>query len=394
MAVKTNCTKNGSSYFRTTATVGRDSDGKLIRKEFYGKSKSESESMRDAYLLGIQNGLNIDTKNILLGKLMHTWLFETIRVSDRIKPTTFEKYEGTYRLYVKDSDIYSIKLVDLKALQIQRYYNKLSEKGKSKNLIETLNKLLKQFLNYALDEGYIAKNPCIGKKIVIPGEIKVREEVQHFSDEELSVLIPSLDNNVYRELILLGLGTGLRRGELLALTWKDIDLKNNCIRINKSLSKVYLIAADESKVRKQIIQSPKTKGSIREVYFPDDLAPIFNCLKLKQKRYKLKCGASYEKSDYIFTTSSGSLIDVTNLSHAWENILKQAKLPHKKFHAIRHTFATKLFEKEVPLKTVSKLLGHSSIDITANTYTHVIPREKSNAVEKLNYIFNQHIIKG
>ena len=180
----------------------------------------------------------------------------------------------------------------------------------------------------------------------------------------------------------------------MALTWEDIDLKNNCIRINKSLSKVYIIAADESKVRKQIIQSPKTKGSIREVYYPDDLAPIFNCLKLKQKTYKLKCGASYEKSDYIFTTSSGSLIDVTNLSHAWENILKQAKLPHKKFHAIRHTFATKLFEKEVPLKTVSKLLGHSSIDITANTYTHVIPREKSNAVEKLNYIFNQHIIKG
>ena len=94
MAVKTNCNKNGQSYFRATASVGRDSNGKLIRKEFYGKSKSEAEAMRDEYLLGIKNGLNIDTRNILLGKLMHTWLFETVRVSDRIKPTTFEKYEG------------------------------------------------------------------------------------------------------------------------------------------------------------------------------------------------------------------------------------------------------------------------------------------------------------
>ena len=93
-------------------------------------------------------------------------------------------------------------------------------------------------------------------------------------------------------------------------------------------------------------------------------------------------------SDYVFTTSSGSLIDVVNLSHAWENILKKSNIPHKKFHALRHTFATKLFEKEVPLKTVSELLGHSSIEITANTYTHVIPKQKTTAVEKLNYMFN------
>lgn len=319
---------------------------------------------------------------------MYTWLFETIRVSDRIKPTTFEKYEGLYRLYVKNSDIYSIKIADVKALQIQRYYNKLFENGKSKNLINNLNKLLKQFLNYTVDEGYLNKNPCLGKKIVIPGEKKLKEEVQHFTDDELKILISSLEGNVYKELILIALGTGLRRGELLALTWNDVDLKNCNIKVNKSLSKVYLIAADGSKERKQIIQVPKTKGSIREVSFPDNLVSAFNNLKLKQKRYKLKCGASYEESDYIFTTSSGSLIDVTNLSHAWENILKKAKLPHKKFHALRHTFATILFQNEVSLKTVSKLLGHSSIDITGNTYTHVIPKEKSNAVEKLKYIFN------
>lgn len=388
MAVKTNYTKNGADYFRVSAVLGTDSRGKRILKEFYGKSKTEAEAKKKEYLEGIKNGLNIDTKRVLLGELMHTWLFETVRVSDRIKPTTFEKYEGIYRNYIKDSPLYSLKISELKALQVQRYYNSLSNKGKSRNLIENLNKLLKQFLNYSVDEGYIGKNPCIGKKVVIPGEKKHKEEVQHFTDEEIEILISSLKGDRYRELILISLGTGLRRGETLALTWDDIELDKNNIRINKSLAKVYIIAADGSKERKQIIQVPKTRGSIREVAFPPNLVTVFKDLQRRQKADKLKCGESYKMSDYVFTTSSGSLIDVVNLSHAWENILKKSNLHHKKFHALRHTFATKLFEKEVPLKTVSELLGHSSIEITANTYTHVIPKQKTTAVEKLNYMFN------
>lgn len=388
MAVKTNCNKNGSNYFRVSAVLGTDSRGKRIVKEFYGRSKSEAEAMKKEYLEGIKNGLNIDIKRVLVGELMNTWLFETVRVSNRIKPTTFERYEGIYRNYVKDSPLYSIKIAELKALQVQRYYNSLFNTGKSRNIIENLNKLLKQFLNYAVDEGYLDKNPCVGKKIVIPGEKKHREEVQHFTDEEIESLISNLRGDRYRELILLSLGTGLRRGELLALTWEDIDLRNNIIKINKSLAKVYIIGEDGLKERKQIIQVPKTRRSIREVPFPENLIPIFKDIKRKQNRDKFKCGQSYEISNHVFTTSTGKLIDVTNLSHAWANILKRSKISHKKFHALRHTFATKLFEKDVPLKTVSELLGHSTTEMTANTYTHVIPKQKINAVEKLNYMFN------
>ncbi len=388
MAVKTNYSKNGANYFRVSAVLGTDSNGKRILKEFYGKSKADAAAKKREYLEGIKNGLSINTNSIKFGQLMYTWLFETVRVSDRIKPTTFEKYEGLYRLYIKDSSLYSIKISNLKAIQIQRYYNSLSEKGKSRNLIENLNKLVKQFLNYSVDEGYLSKNPCVGKKIVIPGEKKQKKEVEHFTDDEIKILISNLKNDRYRELILLSIGTGLRRGELLALTWEDIDFKKNTMRVNKSLAKVYIIAADGSKERKQIIQVPKTKRSIREVPFPTNLVSILKDIQIKQKKDRLRCGESYKTSNYVFTTSSGTLIDVTNLSHAWEKILKKSGLPHKKFHALRHTYATKLFEKEVPLKTVSELLGHSSIEITANTYTHVIPKQKETAVEKLNYMFN------
>lgn len=250
---------------------------------------------------------------------------------------------------------------------------------------------MKQFFFYAVDEGYISKNPCMGKRIVIPGDKTVKQEVEHFTDDEIRILLDYLKNSSYRELILICLGTGMRRGEALALTWDDVDLKENIISINKSLGKVYLFDSEGNKTRKQIIQAPKTTSSIREIPFPMSLNSVFKDLKIKQKRNKLRCGECYHESNYIFTTQSGTNIDVTNLSHAWDRILKNAGLKHKKFHALRHTYATKLFENHVELKTASKLLGHSSIEMTADIYTHVIPKQKIDAVEKINYIFENTI---
>ncbi|WKV08156.1 hypothetical protein Q2T46_11525 [Thermoanaerobacterium sp. CMT5567-10] len=149
MAQKTNYTKNGNEYYRVTATIGRDSEGKLIRKEFYGKGKKEAEAKRDEYLNGIKNGLNIDFKDVILGELMRTWLFEVVKVSR--KPSTFARYEGLYRNYIKDSELYGLKISLIKSIQIQRYYNKLYQEGKSSKTIKTLNKFLKTFFNYAVD---------------------------------------------------------------------------------------------------------------------------------------------------------------------------------------------------------------------------------------------------
>lgn len=162
MARKTNYSKNGTDYYRVTAAIGRDSEGKLIRKEFYGKSKTEAEEKRDDYLSWIRNGLNIDFNNVVLGDLMHAWLFEVVRIN--VKASSFERYEGIYRNYIKNSVIYGIKLNELHSIQIQRFYNKLFSSGSSFSSIRYINKLLKSFFSYSVDEGYLIKNPCSGKK--------------------------------------------------------------------------------------------------------------------------------------------------------------------------------------------------------------------------------------
>ena len=388
MGRKINCVKNGKEYYRVTVSIGRDSNGKLIRKEFYGSSKKDAENKRDEYLDNIKKGLNVDYKNIVLGELMHSWLFEVIRVSSKIKPSTFQRYEGIYRNYIKSSDIYGVKISALKAMHLQRYYNSLYDKGKTSNVIKNLNKLLKSFFNYAVAEDYILKNPCSSKRIVIPGQSETHErKIEIFSDEEINTLKIVLKDHRLKFLILLALGTGLRQGELLGLKWVDIDIDNKQLKVERSIKQVSIISSDETRKYKTIVQSPKTKNSIRTVPIPSNLIVALKEHKKFQKQEKLKCGNFYNDTDYVFTTETGKTMNARNVTKSYERLLKKAKIPYKKFHSLRHTYATKLFEVNVPLKTVQMLLGHSDISITANIYTHVMPKEKIKAVEKLNNLF-------
>ena len=392
MAVKTNYAKNGNDYYRVTATIGRDSNGKPIRKEFYGKGKKDAETKRDEYLNGIKNGLNLDFNTTSLGKLIYVWLFEVVRVKS--KPSTFERYEGIYRNYIKDTDIYALLLNDLKSIHLQRHYNSLYGNGKTTSQIKNLNKLLKSFFNYAVDEGYILKNPCSGKKIAMPGDSEMNilenedEDIVVYTDEEIKRIRNALLNNRIQALILLDLGTGLRQGELLALKWSDFSDGYKDLKVQRSIKHVKIIAADGTSEYKTVIQTPKTKSSYRTVPIPSNLIPILENQKLMQQQDKEKAGSSYVDNDFVFTTESGNTLDTGNLRRAYVRMLKKAGVEFKKFHAIRHTYATKLFEKGKALKTVQKLLGHSDISITANIYTHVMPEQKIDAAEELNDLFD------
>jgi integrase len=387
VARKTNVTKNGTEYYRVTATVGRDSNGKPIRKEFYGSGKKEAEAKRDEYLNGIKNGLNINYKNATFGELMHSWLFEITRI--KVKASSFERYEGIYRNYIVNSDIYGMKLSDLKTLQIQRYYNELYENGKSSSIIENLNKLIRTFFTYAVNEGYVLRNPCTGGKVIIPKEDTPEDaEIEIYTDEEIDLLKKALEGHGLKYLILTALGTGLRQGELLALKWDDIDFDKNQVKVTKTLKKVKVISADGSGKRELLENSPKSKTSNRIVPLPSKLAELLKEHKELQEMHKNAIGDSYKDKEYVFTTEFGSPLLVKNLFNSYKKLLIKAGIPHKKFHSLRHTYATKLFERKENLKTVQTLLGHSDISITANIYTHVMPKEKITAAEKLNDLFD------
>lgn len=384
MARKTNIAINGSRYYRMTSVVGRDGNGKIIRKQFYGKDKSDAEKKKNEYLNGIKNGLNVNFQDISLGKLMHLWLFEVMK--SKIKPSTFERYEGIYRNYIKNDSIYGSKLYNLQSIQLQRYYNLLYKSGKSSNVIKNLNKLLKEFFNYAVDEGYISRNPC--SRLTIPGLKDVKkEEIHVFSDEDIRKFEDVLINHRLRALFLLALGTGLRQGELLGLKWDDIDFNKSELHVKRAIKQVSLINEDGSREFKAIEQIPKSKNSVRVVAIPSKLIPILNEHKKNQQEEKQSTGVDYFDNNFVFATPTGKTIYARNLTKMYKRLLKKANVPYHKFHCLRHTYATKLFERKARPETVQKLLGHSSISTTADIYTHVMPKQKTDAAEMLNDLF-------
>ncbi len=395
MAVKTNIEINGIKYFQKTYTIGRDANGKPIRKKFYGKSEKDALKKLKEYKDSLELGLIID-KNAFLLPVMKTWLYEVVHVSKDIKPATFDRYEGIFRNYIKNSPLANELLKDVKSITIQKYYNKLSKDGKTYNQIFNLNKLLKKFFFYAVDEGYLLKNPCSSKKIVIPGKSTPSEsfkddeeyDVIIFNDEDIARIITASEDSQIKNLALVCLATGMRRGECLGLKWSDIDYVNNEISIKRMVATVKIIEDENKSERKTIVQSTKTKGSVRTIPLPSSLKPILRKLKVMQNKDILKAGDSFpeENNDFIFLSSTGNLLDTSNLSRSWERFLKRNEISYKKLHALRHTYATKQFENDVPLKTVSVLLGHSNINITADIYTHVLKKHKEKSIDILSVI--------
>lgn len=182
----------------------------------------------------------------------------------------------------------------------------------------------------------------------------------------------------------LALGSGLRIGELLGLKWNDINFENKELKISRSIKRVKCFDENSDTKTKIIEQLPKTKYSIRTIPLPE---VIINELKRHKNiilKERLKAGEIYKDNDLVFPNEIGGYIDARNLTKRYKRVLSRANIPYRKFHALRHTYATRLFENGVSLKVIQVLLGHSSMEITANIYTHVLPDEKVRAVDVLD----------
>ena len=375
MSKKTNFSVNGNEYFRVTKTVGHKADGTPIRKFFYGSGIKEANEKADEYMHKLKNGLVNNFENIAIQELMQTWLFDFLHNSSKIKPSTFQRYEGVYRNYVKDSEISGLKVHNTNIIQLQTFYNKLSKEGYTYSQIVTLNKVLKVFFNWCIINGYAIKNPCINIEIkgnksnIINNK---RKEVEILTEQEITIIKDYIKGSDFELLFLLDLATGLRQGELLALDWEHIDINKKEIKIDRSVKEVYIYDDEETKHIETVFQTPKTVNSFRTIPIPEVIIKVI-------KKYDNKQGL-------LFHDSENKPLKGKNVSTQWRKILKECNIPHKKFHAIRHTYGSMLLKNGVDIETVGELMGHSAVSIT-QIYLHSTGNQKQDAVNKLNHLF-------
>lgn len=382
---KKNTEINGYNYYRTVLNIGKDSKGQPIKKQFYGSSKLDAELKKKQYVKSLELGLNPDLSSQSLTQAMHEWLWHVEKFSGN-KSSTFERYEGIYRIYIKDTNLGMLEISEIKKIALMKYYNQLRNEGKSYSQIYNLQKLLNKFFDYAECEGYIIKNPCKGIKIPKDNEEDLNDcdkLVETFTKEETKKIISSLENTKIKYVIMFALLTGAREGEILALEKPDVQEN---VKINKTLRTVKVFNGDGSYHYEKKITKPKSKTSNREVPIPDILKPELKRLEKLIAEERLKLGPAYTDNNLLFPSLTGTYMDAKNLRRSWERVLKSAEVSYKKFHALRHTYATRLFEKGVSIVTVSRLLGHSSIK-TTEIYTHVLNDVKDKEIQCLNDMF-------
>ncbi|MFZ8015661.1 tyrosine-type recombinase/integrase [Fusobacterium watanabei] len=361
-------TRNGKPYYKANITIGWDSEGKQIRKSFGSYKKSVVlDKMNTAKYQAKTNSLS--NSDITFGKLFENWIFNFKKID--VSPNTFYEYEASYRLRIILYSIARKKANQITLNDLQKYFNELQENF----TINTIKKTYIQIhscIKFALIQGIMMKDFCPG---VTLQKLVKKENVNVFSKEEQELVIKNLDiRNIVDALIYLTFYTGLRLGEVLGLQWSDIN--GNMISITRQYRRnVEVEKVNDRKLTykfkelKTKNKELKTKNSAREIPLPDKVLKMLENLP--------------KDHDLIFS-DNGKPIEPKRPQRRITALCKKLNIPHRSFHSIRHSYATRLFELEIPIKTVQVLLGHSDIATTMDIYTHVMKEKKLEVLDKLN----------
>ncbi|MDY5230226.1 MAG: tyrosine-type recombinase/integrase [Eubacteriales bacterium] len=361
-------------------TIGRDDRGRLIRKYFYGKTRKETSEKLNRAIEELRDNRFINkSDNPTVEQWCHEWLWSYKRNS--VKQKTFDQYETILRTHIIP-DIGDIRLADLKTMHIQRIINKMHDSGLSHRTIEVMKIVMHAALKQAQRNKLVSENVC--ENVVLPR--KQPKHIRVLNEDEQTKLIAALKDNYIGRGLLFALYTGMRRGEVLALKWSDYDKNEKTISITKALSRVRTYNKNGNKTM-LTVTTPKTDTSIRTVPLIDKAVELLAEHKRKQERYMELVGDYYTDNDLIFSSSRGDYLDPGNFNRKLNKTVKKIGIPRISPHVLRHSFATRGLEAEVSLKAMQELLGHSSITVTGDIYTHILKEQKRKEISKLNDVF-------
>lgn len=379
--------KRADGRLETTVTIGHDENGKPLRKHLYAKSAKELNEKVVSIKMSIGKGLDISAQN----DTFKTWADIWLKLK---KPNIGNSQYKHYLSYLKCLNGYigEVSIKDIRLIHIQEIINSLFEenpntgKHSSKKLLTEIKNTAKQVFEFAIDNKVIDYNPAA--KVQIPKKA-ISEERRALTEEEQAWISETPHRMQTASMIMMY--AGLRRGELIPLTWDDIDLKRKKLSVNKAVDLTN---------NKAELKATKTKAGNREVDIPDILADYLKTIE--------------KTSDLVCPSSSGNMHTATSWRSAWDSYLLDLNLKYGKEkgrkskydprfkgitiekitpHMLRHTYCTNLILAGVTPTTVQQQMGHANIQITLDIYTHITSEFKENDMQKYNN-FLKKVVKS
>lgn len=364
---------------KLSAGVRKRPDGTLEKRftlkgkrySVYGRTSKEIQNKEQEIRKQIEAGVYTDNRNVTLDQYFEEWL-KTKRLS--VKSNTLKTYKAYYYKHVSPV-IGKCRVQKIERREIQNLQYKISEQV-SANTCNHVFKVLKIIFNSAIQDEIIIKSPVDGIKALKIESVSASETYHRaLTEEEQEIFMRELESDYFYEYIALLLCTGMRCGECSALTWGDIDYKNNVIHINKTMT-----FTEDNKLI--VGDSPKSEAGKRDI-------PLTETSKMVLARQKAKQANILPMNNKnVFTAVYGGLVHSHAINRAIASALSRLEdkgmhIDHFTAHALRDTFATRFIEQGGQPQTLKTILGHSSLAMTMDLYAHVLPNTKQ---EEMNNI--------
>ncbi len=324
----------------------------LYEKTRQDVSKKLTKAMADR-----DGGITFDAGTLTVSEYLDRWMKDSVRGTVRL--STVERHEINVRVHINPT-LGQVKLKSLTPAHVRALHREKLDAGSSPATVRKIHSTLHKALAQAVADGLLPRNAADVK-----APRPAPDEMRPLSEAEARAFLEAASDERSEALYVLAITTGLRRGELLGLRWDDADLEKGTLRVGRSLVR---------EGGRYTLGDTKTKRGRRQV----NLTPrTVNALKAHRKRQleeRVSLAGLYEDQGLIFATSAGTPIQPENLvKRSFKPLLKKAGLPEIRFHDLRHTCATLLLGRGVHPKIVQELLGHATIAMTLDTYSHYLP---------------------
>lgn len=380
--------KREDKRYEKKITVGRNFDGSLNRISVYAATQKELERKVAEIKVQIEQGIYLSSDTALFGKIAENWI-------EHFKPTISEKMRLRYKGIIRGKlqPLAEMRVRDLRPMHLQVIINEMAKDGYAQKSMQMVKQTASQILDLAMQNDLVYRN--VFEKIKVPHVDA--EERQPITEEQRELILNTWEGHRMGVPALIMLYCGLRRGELLALLWTDIDFKAKTLSVSK---------AADMPTNATTVKKPKTKAGTRIVPIPDAIMPAL--LRARREAISMYVCPAMRTGDIMsaqaYTEAWSSYMHYLNLCAGGRDKVRtknengkvcfipavQAMEPFTA-HQLRHSYATMLYDADVDVKTAQKLLGHADFSVTMKIYTHLSTEKESAGIEKLNQHVTEHL---